>query len=133
MDTNNNAKEIEKLLSINCSDDYSRRVKIRAMAINMYLNMISEKTIAKILCISEKSVYKYIKKYNEQGILGLIQENPYRPKSILEKYTEDIVECLGNQPCATINECAERIESITGIRRSPTQVSNFIKKRILSI
>lgn len=133
MNTNNTATEVEKLLMISCSDNYSRRVKIRAMAVNMYLNMIPDVTISKSLCISKKSVDKYIKAYNEKGILGLTQENPYRPKSELEKYSEDIVECLDNQPCATINECVERIESITGIRRSPTQVSNFIKKRILSI
>jgi transposase len=133
MNTNNTKAEIENLLKITCSNEYTRRVKIRAMAINMYLNIMPTKAIAKSLCISEKSVIKYITNYTEKGILGITQENPYRPKSILENYSEDIVECLANQPCATINECVERIESVTGIRRSPTQVATFIKKKNLNI
>jgi transposase len=124
------AEEKQKLLNISYSKNYSRRVQIRAMAINMHLNVISPSLIAKTLCISEKSVYNYIKIYDEKGILGLLQENPYRPKSELEYYSDKIVESLENEPCATINECCERIENITGIKRSPTQVATFIKKRI---
>jgi transposase len=126
------AEEKQKLLNISYSKEYSRRVQIRAMAVNMHLNEIATSTIAKTLCKSEKSVYNYIKIYNEKGILGLLQENPYRPKSDLESYSEIIVESLESEPCATINECCERIENITGIKRSPTQVSTFIKKRISS-
>jgi transposase len=127
------AEEKQKLLNINYSDNYSRRVKIRAMALNMHLNSVPNALIAKTLGICDKSVGNYIKIYERTGILGLIQEKPYRPKSELENYTDKIVESLENEPCATINECCERIENLTGIKRSPTQVANFIKKRILSI
>jgi transposase len=74
-------------------------------------------------------VKKYIQKYEEKGLLELIQENPYRPKSVLEDYTKIITENLESEPCSTINECRERIKEITGIERSPTQVTNFIKKK----
>jgi transposase len=133
MDKRELAEEKQKLLNINYDEKYSKRVRKRAMAINMYLNKINITIIAKILCISEKSVYNYIEKYNKYGILGLIQENPYRPKSELENYSDKIVETLENEPCATINECCEKIEEITGIKRSPTQVANFIKKKNSSI
>lgn len=133
MDKRELAEEKQKLLNINYSENYSRRVRIRAMALNMHLNMISGTIIAKTLCISEKSVYNYIKIYDKYGIMGLLQENPYRPKSDLEGYSEIIIESLENEPCTTINECCERIENITGIKRSPTQVATFIKKRILNI
>jgi transposase len=127
------AEEKQNLLNISCADNYSRRVKIRAMALNMHINLIPNTIIAKTLGICEKSVGNYIKMYEEKGLLGLLQENPYRPKSELENYTDKIVESLQNEPCATINECCERIEKITGIKRCPTQVANFIKKKILSI
>lgn len=132
MDTKDFGEEKQKLLNISCSENYSRRVRIRAMAVNMHLNMIANTNIAKTLCICDKSVKKYIKTYEEKGLLGLLQENPYRPKSELENYADKIVESLEQEPCSTINECCERIKKITGIKRSPTQVANFIKKRILS-
>lgn len=133
MDKKDLAEEKQKLLNINYTESYSRRVRIRAMALNMHLNKISVSNIAKTLCISDKSVYNYIVKYNKSGILGLLQENPYRPKSDLENYSHKIVESLENEPCATINECCERITQVTGIKRSPTQVATFIKKKNLSI
>ena len=133
MEMNNLNDEKQKLINISCDEMYSRRIKIRTMAINMYLNMITVPVIAKTLNICDKSVKKYIKKYEEKGIIGLLQENPYRPKSDLEQYTAKIIESLENEPCATINECCERIEKITGIKRSPTQVANFIKKKTSNI
>ena len=133
MDTKKLAEEKQNLLNISYADSYSRRVKIRVMALNMHLNLIPNIIIAKTLGICDKSVGNYIKTYDKNGLIGLLQENPYRPKSQLESYTEQIVESLESEPCATINECCERIEKITGIKRSPTQVTNFIKKRILSI
>jgi len=133
MDKRKLAEEKQKLLNINYTQSYSRRVRIRAMALNMHLNMISVSIIAKTLCTSEKSVYKYIQNYNKNGVLGLLQENPNRPKSDLESYSDQIIESLENEPCATINECCKRIENITGIKRSPTQVTTFIKKNILSM
>jgi len=126
----NSGEEKQRLLNINYDEKYSRRIRIRAMAVNMHLNNISSAIIAKTLCISEKSVYNYVKIYNKSGILGLIQENPYRPKSELENYSDKIIESLENEPCSTINECRERIHEITGIERSPTQISNFIKKKL---
>jgi transposase len=133
MDTKNLGEEKQKLLNISYSENYSRRVRIRAMTLNMHLNMVSETIIAKTLCICDKTVKNYIRNYVKNGLLGLLQENPYRPKSELENYTDKIVESLEAEPCATINECCERIEKITGIKRSPTQVANFVKKRNLSI
>jgi len=122
-------EEKQQLLEIAYSEKSSRRVKTRVMAVNMYANDVSILIIAKTLRISDKSVKKYIQKYKEKGLLELIQENPYRPKSVLEDYTKIITENLESEPCSTINECRERIKGITGIERSPTQVTNFIKKK----
>jgi transposase len=122
-------EEKQQLLEIAYSEKSSRRVKTRVMAVNMYANDVSILIIAKTLRISDKSVKKYIQKYEEKGLLELIQENPYRPKSVLEDYTKIITENLESEPCSTINECRERIKKLTGIERSPTQITNFIKKK----
>ena len=122
-------EEKQQLLEIAYSEKSSRRVKTRVLAVNMHANGASMLVIAKTLRISDKSVKKYIQKYKKKGLIELIQENPYRPNSALEDYAEIIIKNLENEPCSTINECRERIKEITGIERSPTQITNFIKKK----
>lgn len=129
MDRVYSEEEKQQLLEIAYSEKSSRRVKTRVMAVNMYANGILISIIAKTLRVSDKSIKKYIQRYEERGLLELIQENPYRPKSDLDNYAEAIIKNLENDPCSTINECCERIKGITGIERSPTQVTNFIKKK----
>jgi len=129
MDKRKIAEEKQRLLNINYTETYSKRVRKKAMAINMYLNDITPLSISKILCISDRSVYKYIELYREKGVLGLLQENPNRPISELELYSDEIIETLKKEPCSTINECSEKIENLTGIKRSPTQVAKFLKKK----
>lgn len=129
MDRVYSEEEKQQLLEIAYSEKSSRRVKTRVMAVNMYANGILISIIAKTLRVSDKSIKKYIQRYEERGLLELIQENPYRPKSDLDNYAEAIIKNLEKDPCSTINECCERIKGITGIERSPTQVTNFIKKK----
>jgi transposase len=59
---------------------------------------------------------------------SITQRNPYRPKSKLESYTELIKEDFEKSLPATATEASERIEKLTGIKRSPTQVRNFMHK-----
>jgi len=44
------------------------------------------------------------------------------------QYVGDVEESLLEHPLATIAEAAARIEELTGIKRSPTQVRLFLKK-----
>lgn len=127
--TLNHIEERQKLLSITTTAKNTRRVKNRAMALNMHLCGHSNVDIARTLCISEKSVSNYISIYLNKGFIGLLQENPYRPKSELEDYSEEIIKSLEDKPCSTINECCSRIEKLTGIKRRPTQIAHFIKKK----
>jgi len=96
--------------------------------VQSYINGIENKTVAKMHRISKKSVKKYIETYENNGVNGLLEENPYRPKSELEHYKDEIKTDLEENPCATINECVERIKLLTGLKRSPTQVTVFMKK-----
>ena len=51
----------------------------------------------------------------------------YRPKSELESQRETLKKYFEKNPPATINEAVYRIEELTGIKRSPTQVRKFLK------
>ena len=79
--------------------NYTRRIRTRLLVVNLYINGIEKVAIAKILCISTKSVEKYIEIYGNKGVNGLLEENPYRPKSELEQYKDEIKKDLEENPC----------------------------------
>ena len=130
MNLNKYTNEKSELLKIAYSTDTSKRIRKRVLAVNMHLNGVDEKVIAKILGICDKSVKNYIERYFEKGLLNLIQERKYKPESEMEKYSSEIIENLEKEPCISIKECCTRIEKITGLKRSTTQVSKFIKKKV---
>lgn len=129
MQKNQTVKDKSELLKIAYAENTSKRVRKRVLSVSMCLNGIDEEIAAKTLGICDKSVKNYMKKYSEKGLMSLIQEKPYRPESEMEKYATEIVESLENEPCMSLKECCARIEKLTGLKRSKTQVANFIKKK----
>ena len=49
-----------------------------------------------------------------------------RPQSELAEHRQSLETYFEEHPPATVNEAAAKIEEITGIRRGPTQVRNFL-------
>ena len=78
----------------------------------------------KIHCVT------YFEQYIAGGIEGLKIVNFHKPESDLEKYRTIIEEDLDQNPTATLQETADRIEKLTGIKRSPGRVSVFMKKKM---
>ena len=124
----NITNENENILRMIHTPNLTRRIRTRLLVVHSYINGTEKEAIAKMLCISKKSVKKYIETYETNGVNELLEGKPYRPKSELEHYKEEIKKDLEENPCATINECVERIEKLTGLKRSPTQVTVFMKK-----
>lgn len=124
----NITNENEDILRMIHTPNLTRRIRTRLLVVHSYINGTEKEAIAKMLCISKKSVKKYIDTYKNNGVNELLEGNPYRPKSELEHYKDAIKKDLEENPCATINECVERIKQLTGLKRSPTQVTVFMKK-----
>lgn len=106
----------------------SDREKKRALGVLLVQEGIDEKKTAQIIRVSDRTVKKRFKKYEASGIEA-IKDNPYRPTSELDAYAELITKELDKAPCQTINQAKSKIEKLTGIKRSPTQVRYFIKKQ----
>jgi transposase len=51
-----------------------------------------------------------------------------RPSSELERHHQTLEEYFTLHPPASIPEAVKRIEELTGLKRSPTQVGIFLKK-----
>ncbi len=58
----------------------------------------------------------------------LKEVNYYRPESELNAHIVSLEAHLKTNPPATIKEAQHEIEALTGVRRSETQVREFLKK-----
>lgn len=88
---------------------------------------LAHKDIARLTNISPNTSRQYFRDYAEGGIQKLKEVNHYKPKSELESHKTSIEEYFREHPPASIPEAVHRIEQLTGIKRSPTQVRQFLK------
>jgi hypothetical protein len=64
---------------------------------------------------------------------GLKQVHCYRPESELVQHATSLEDYFRQNPPASIKEAQSEIESLTGIRRSETQVREFLKKNSIGV
>ncbi len=89
--------------------------------------------IAQVGAISETTLCEYFQLYLEGGVDGLKQVHFYRPESELAAHVTSLEEYFRVNPPASIKEAQSEIETLTGIRRSETQVRVFLKKNSISV
>lgn len=83
----------------------------------------------RILCqISKMTLTKYIRQYQEGGVEGLKKLEYKGRTSELNQHSEQIEEYLRKYPPSKVAEASDAIERITGIKRSPTQIREFMKR-----
>ena len=104
--------------------------KVRTRFNVLWLTTLCSKAnkIALIAGVSTRSVFDYIRMYNEGGLDKILEINHYSPTSKLEEYSDIIQAEFEKNPPTSIREAKHRIASFTGIKRSDTQVRKFLKK-----
>jgi transposase len=83
--------------------------------------------IARLAGITENTVRAYLYEYLEGGIEALKRIPFHRPTSELAEHQSTIEEYFRKHPPADIKEAAAKIEALTGIHRSLTQVRTFLR------
>ena len=86
--------------------------------------------IGSVMQIDQKTLRSYLRMYQEGGIEALKVLNFHQPVSELDEHGDEIKAAFEDRPPKSINEAIERIEKLTGIRRSPTQVRKFLKENL---
>lgn len=104
------------------------RVRQRMEAVYLKALGLSHKEIGRIVRISQTTLREYLQMYQEGGIEALKEVNFHQPKSDLDDHQDTLRREFDRKPPATIDEAVARIEKVTGLRRSPTQVAEFLKK-----
>lgn len=122
--------------------DYERyhhphpRVQRRMETVFLKSQGLPHKQICQLAGCTGNTLRSYLKTYRQGGIERLKEVNFYRPQSELINHKKSIEDYFHEHPPATINEAINKIEALTGIRRSPTQVRKFLKRigmRILKV
>jgi transposase len=82
---------------------------------------------AEVVRVSRATVQRYVAAFRAGGLDGLRQLNPHRPVSEMAADRDLIRESFEEQPARTMAEACERIFQLTGLRRGPSQVRQFLK------
>ncbi|MDE3089250.1 MAG: helix-turn-helix domain-containing protein [Chloroflexota bacterium] len=103
-------------------------VQRRMEALWLKSHDLSHGLIAKFVGVTENTIRDYFQLFIEGGVDQLKQVDFYRPESDLVEHTTSLEAYFRDHPPATIQEAQDRIEKLTGIKRSETQVAEFLKK-----
>ena len=92
---------------------------------------LAHEQIAKLGGISENTMREYFQLYAEGGIEGLKVVHFDRPGSELDQHSTSLESYFRANPPASIKEAQS--ETLTGIKRSETQVREFLKKNSICV
>jgi len=89
--------------------------------------------IAQLVNITENTLRAYFQLYLEGGVEQLKEVAIQGPESALQEHYASLEAYFRANPPATIKEAQNKIEALTGIKRSETQVREFLKKNSISV
>ena len=88
---------------------------------------VTRERAASIAGLGRATVQRYVAAFRDGGLDGLRAWGNAGPVSDLAAHAEAIKAEFTHKPVRSTAEAAERIERLTGIRRQPTQVRQFLK------
>jgi transposase len=89
--------------------------------------------IAELVGVAENTLRDYFELYQQGGVEKLKELNYYVSESKLNAYITSLEAHFRDNPPASIKEAQSEIETITGVKRSETQVAEFLKKNSISV
>lgn len=104
------------------------RVQRRMEVLWLKSQGLMHKDIAKLAGVCDNAVTKYLVLFRSGGLDEVRKTEFYRPKSELIKHSESIEQYFREHPVSSISEAVAKIEELTGIRRSKTQVRVFLRR-----
>ena len=102
------------------------RVQQRMEALWLKSQGVPHHQIAQLCAISAHTLRSYLKLYQTGGVAAFQQRNFHCPQSAFSASRDPIETHVREHPPQTINEAVAMLETLTGIRRSPTQGRLFL-------
>lgn len=94
---------------------------------------LSHGQIEEIVGVTGNTIREYFELYQQGGIEKLKEINYYKPEGELVKHIVSLETYFRDNPPASVKEAQKEIEEITGVKRSETQVREFLKKNSISV
>ena len=107
-------------------------VQRRMWALWLKSNNVPHSLIATWVGVTDNTIREYFQLFVEGGVEKLKAVDFYRPERALVEHTTSLETYFRDHPPATIKEAQSKIETLTGIKRSETQVAEFLKKNSIS-
>ena len=118
--------EILKEIHYNRYNHPAPLVQRRMEAIWLKGNSLPHGQIAKLVGVTENTIRHYFELYQQGGVEKLKELNYYIPESKLNMHITSLEVHFRDNPPASIKEAQNEIESIMGVKRSETQIANFL-------
>jgi len=125
--------EILKELNYQRYNHLSPLVQRRMDALRLKAHGMLHKEIAEVIGIAENTLRDYFELYQQGGIEKLKEINYYQPESELKRHIVSLEAHFREHPPATIKQAQHEVEIITGVRRSETQIREFLKKNSVCV
>jgi transposase len=103
------------------------RVQLKVEALYLKSQGLLPQDICRLCALSKTTFYRYLHEYHKGGIEKLKEVPFHRRHSELADYRAIIEADFRQRPVASVAEAMERIEQLTGLKRGPTQVRQFLK------
>jgi transposase len=94
---------------------------------------LSHEQIEEIVGVTGNTIREYFDLYQQGGVEKMKEINYNKPEGELVKYIVSLETYFRENPPASIKEAQKEIEEITGVKRSETQVREFLKKNSISV
>ena len=94
---------------------------------------LAHEQIEEIVDIAGNTMREYFELYQQGGIEKLKEVNYHRPESELVKHIVTLEAYFQENPPASIKEAQQEIEDLTGVKRSESQVREFLKKNLICV
>jgi transposase len=108
-------------------------VQRRMEAVWLKGHRLQHKQIAELVGVTENTIRDYFELYQQGGIEKLKELNYSGSQSKLDEHITSLESYFQENPPASIKEAQSKIEKITGVKRSETQVAEFLKKNSISV
>jgi transposase len=94
---------------------------------------LAHQQIAKLAGVSENTLREYFRLYEEGGLEKVKETHFYQPETELHPHISSLEAYFRANPPATIKQAQSAIETLTGSKRSETQVREFLKKNSICV